>query len=217
MLEACFGWHGVLVEGHPAHFAALNASSRMRRAVGLHSAVCNSTQGERTLQFSLDGSSSAGVLADLSPKKQHARRRRTVAVPCQRLDSLMVAGGLRRGATLLSLDVEGGEHTVLSASNPELFRIVMVEMLSSAAKNARVRQLLVDRGLVPAKHLLVYDNEVFVQPDFIELPLPGPIRHAQAQHKPATYDPAIVPLGTLRQALADARRRADAGRGAGDE
>ena len=48
MLERCFGWRGLLIEGNPASFAKLRESGRA--ATFLHSAVCGA--GDRRLSSS---------------------------------------------------------------------------------------------------------------------------------------------------------------------
>ena len=93
MYERCFGWSGVLIEGNPINFAALNASGRTSTKV--HSAVCGSRDAPDevgTVAFSVEGGERAGEPAlRLSSIKEHKRhgamleKSASVDVPCRTL------------------------------------------------------------------------------------------------------------------------------------
>jgi len=143
MIEACFSWSGLLIEGNPSSFAILfgNAALR-RRATLVHSAIC--ARGS-VVNMSVHGD---GMAADVStmdrrrwekyrPRLSYSWERRAArtegvaaapvaAVPCAPLAALMTRWGRER-ATFLSLDVEGAEELVLQTVDPGAFDIILVE------------------------------------------------------------------------------------------
>ena len=92
------------------------------------------------------------------------QRHSVVEVPCRSLTSLMQDNGLPSGAEFLSLDVQGAEELVLSAVDPAVFKVVMVEMDGfDKAKDSRVHSLLHKAGLVQAnKSFRVPYSRVYV-------------------------------------------------------
>ena len=119
LLERCFGWTGLLVEGNPASYAKLERrharGERSARTRIKHSAVC---AGVGTVNFTVAGGEMAGEPSHMADGylrmvggRNHANE--TVAVPCSSLTSMMAEAGVLRpepgGAadtTFLSLDVE---------------------------------------------------------------------------------------------------------------
>lgn len=114
VLERCFNWTGLLIEGNPANFAQLRRSDR--RAAKVHSAVCREGGAVR---MSVRGHENAGD-ADAGDQlvRMHAAAgpNATVAVPCAPLTTLMAAAGLPR-ADFLSLDVQA-RHLATARPRP---------------------------------------------------------------------------------------------------
>ena len=161
ILERCFNWTGLLIEGNPTNYGRLvrGASTgygKRPRSQKLHSAVCEADRlnGNRTgtVRFTIAGGPVAGDLSKLSDEHQKAwgkvnKPDKVVDVPCMPLDRIMQEHGFGGGATYLSLDVEGAEAMVLSTIRPSTFKVMMVEMDSSnTGKDERVQQLIVADG-----------------------------------------------------------------------
>jgi FkbM family methyltransferase len=128
MLERCFGWHGLLVEGNPANHAKLLRSGRSSENTMMHSAVCS---GRDHVNFTVSGAGVAGMPDAFNEfhRKQWRtvnKPHETVEVPCRPLDDLMDAAGLP-SATFFSLDVEGAEAIVLQNVRPQRFGVVTIE------------------------------------------------------------------------------------------
>ena len=68
MLERCFGWRGLLIEGNPASFAKLRESGRA--STFLHSAVCGASDPP-FVEFTVDGGPVAGQVGQLTRGHQH--------------------------------------------------------------------------------------------------------------------------------------------------
>ena len=153
MYERCFGWSGVLIEGNPINFAALNASGRTSTKV--HSAVCGSRDAPDevgTVAFSVEGGERAGEPAlRLSSIKEHKRhgamleKSASVDVPCRTLQRILEAAG-RGGADILFLDVEGAEAKVLSSIDPAAFKLILLEAADPKRHREAVEPLLLRAG-----------------------------------------------------------------------
>lgn len=154
IMERCFGWSGLLIEGSLANFQQLKAKANRPRSVKVHSAVCgpNGIDGKRSVRFTRTGGPVSGHIDMFEEKHQrmwsHVNKpSQTVQVPCQPLERIMVANGLADGATFLSLDVEGSEEMVLSTVQPSAFRIIMVETTGyDPAKEERIRKRILSYG-----------------------------------------------------------------------
>lgn len=154
MLEACFGWHGLLIEGNPANFARTKANRPSPHNRVINMAVCNQA-GPGYVNFSAAASAMSGDESAMSEsfKRQHHREKRVreqVRVPCSPLSAMMADAGLRTGAAFLSLDVEGAEAKVLETVDPSVFEVVLVELDGhDTAKDLVVHQRLIGAGLLP--------------------------------------------------------------------
>jgi len=151
MLERCFGWRGLLIEGSPENFLKLKAN-RPRNNVLRQLAVCPAG-GDGYVNFSSRGSAVSGDAAVMSGsfkrKWAHAQGASYVRVPCQPLSQIMREAGMPTAA-FLSLDVEGAEHKVVSTVDPAAFRAILVEMDGhDPPKDFRVHKAIVQAGLLP--------------------------------------------------------------------
>jgi FkbM family methyltransferase len=139
LLEECFGWRGVLIEGHPGNFKQLDSTQRRCGTHKVHSAVCPLGQKEITM---------LAVISRCRGSPDECRPR----VPCRPLPSIMSDAGFPR-ANYLVLDVEGAEEIVLKTmkwnSSGELpFEVLLVEAeRHTQKKNERVRAMLRSVGL----------------------------------------------------------------------
>ena len=170
LLERCFGWQGLLIEGNPHNFAQLQRSGRA--AVKRHSAVCAAPEdggpAQRMVSFTLGGGMVAAQLdaMSVSYSRQWAKYNqpwRSVSVPCAPLGALMTEAGLAR-ANFLSLDVEGAEPIVLGTVDPSRFDVVVVERDEhDPHKNRAVEAALNKGGLRWVHSLKVQGSRVFVR------------------------------------------------------
>ena len=137
LLEKCFGWRGVLIEGDPAAFAQLERTPRRSRKV--HSAMCNHGSGHIKMH--------SGLRCEEAEERGSKGACRTT-VPCKPLTSIMRTAGFGR-AHFLSLDIEVAEDVleVIEKASPFPFDVVLVEAERGSAKNERVRALLRGAGL----------------------------------------------------------------------
>ena len=164
-LETCLNWTGLLIEANPESYAKLQVSGRT--AAKEHSAVC---RRPGYVNVTRHGSVFAGMPEEMSAAYTRAWGRRIperhslVEVPCRSLTNLMQDNGLPSGAEFLSLDVQGAEELVLSAVDPAVFKVVMVEMDGfDRAKESRVHSLLIEAGLEQAnKSFRVPYSRVYV-------------------------------------------------------
>ena len=151
VLERCFGWHGLLIEGSPENFLKLR-DNRHHNNVLRHLAVC-SAGGEGYVNFSSHGSAVSGDDAAMSSsfKRKWGRHQGTnrVRVPCQPLSQIMLEAGMPTAA-FLSLDVEGAEHKVITTVEPKAFRAILVEMDGhDPRKDYEVHRTIIQAGLLP--------------------------------------------------------------------
>ena len=180
VLERCFQWSGLLIEGNPSNFHKLLRSNRVARKV--HSAICEGN-GSATVRFTSAGGPVAGQLNQLTDKHQAEwakvnRPKKSVDVRCQSLRSIMSAGGMQE-ATFLSLDVEGAEATVLGTVRPSAFKVILVEADGDdLAKETIVEQIIVRDGLRHAPELNVSHSRVYLRSDVTAFPLPKSMTRA---------------------------------------
>ena len=171
VLERCFGWRGLLIEGNPTNFARLQSSTRI--ATKVHSAVCD---GVGTVEFSVNGQQEAGDFSVL-PKaalatKAFAAGLARVNVPCRSLASIMDDAGFSGPVHFFSLDVQGAEYKVIATARPEQFHLIMAETYGLGADRevaARVAKRVTDAGLRPVSTLsnasiVLYGSALFAQP-----------------------------------------------------
>lgn len=165
LLEKCFGWRGVLIEGDPRSFAKLNQTHR-HGSRKVHSAVCEEGQNNITIS----------IIAGPHKCRLPAARCHPV-VPCQPLPFIMTQQGFPR-VTFLSLDVEGAEQLVLDTvikhggtGDAFPFDVVLVEAERHAMqKNLRVRELLRNAGLrqLPLEPSPGSFNDLFVRATVVD-------------------------------------------------
>ena len=193
-LEACYHWSGVLVEGSPFNFEALEARSGRNRSAHVHAAASCERSGR--VQFVADRdlarSGLSGVPAALDAlhagnqiavASRIARRGyQTVSVPCRSLESILVEHSARHlhgreRVDFFSLDVEGAEAMVLRTVRSSRFGVVKVETgyghngWNYSSKDAEVARLLEAGGLVRVHKLTHGDgrrDHVYAAPDVLE-------------------------------------------------
>ena len=131
MLERCYNWTGLLIEGSTTNFAQLQQSGR--RAKKVHSAVCPGDV-DSEVTFAIDGGEVSGEPATRQkPVGRHAtnlvkklRSSRLETVPCSSLARILDRAGYSE-MDILFLDVEGAEDKVLSSIDPARFSVVVME------------------------------------------------------------------------------------------
>jgi FkbM family methyltransferase len=152
MLEACFGWRGLLIEANSLNFEQLLRSNRTHSKF-VHRGVCPGAGPNRTVLISRHGDAVSGQLIAMTARHKYKWRKELGGgiepVPCGTLPELMEEHGFASGANFLSLDVEGAEEIVLRTAFPALrFDAVYVEVDGTdPAKDARVGTLLRAAGL----------------------------------------------------------------------
>lgn len=135
MLERCFQWSGLLIEGSPSNYAKLIQSGR--KAPMVHSAVCPGDADTYVNFTSIGGEISGepslrttGVSKNKQPRIRKAlaemAKAANVPVVCRSLERILDKAGHTK-MDILFLDVEGAEAKVLSSINPSRFAVIIVE------------------------------------------------------------------------------------------
>lgn len=153
MLEKCFGWRGLLIEGNPANFAKLRLHRSSVDNNLANMAICKAG-GPGYVNFTATGSAMSGDEGAMSEsfKRQHHAQGHTaqVSVPCKPLSAIMRDNRLSSGATFLSLDVEGAEAKVLETIDPSRFHVILVELNGhDPFKDLAVHERLINAGMLP--------------------------------------------------------------------
>jgi len=153
-LEECLGWHGLLIEGHPRNFAALEKTRP--RALKLASAVCVQ---HGMANFSRRPGPSSGLLSEMSASHRvrfrHSRGvNGTLQVPCGPLRDWL---GLLRLSHIdfFSLDVEGAEMLVLDTIDWSSTSVGVLIVECSRNHCMGAKDLLVKRTLIRVGFRLV--------------------------------------------------------------
>ncbi|MFN3642616.1 MAG: FkbM family methyltransferase [Gemmobacter sp.] len=128
MLEAGFGWRGILAEPARRWHDALR---RNRPGAAIETDCVWERTGEH-LRFAETAEGELSTLARFAGGDGHARARRGAAeydVPTVSLDDLLLRHGAPKGFAYLSVDTEGSELAILSAFDLEGWRpqVVTVE------------------------------------------------------------------------------------------
>ncbi len=150
MLEHCFGWHGLLIEGSPQNFEKLKRNRPSPTNVLRNLAICP-WGGPRYVNFSSIGSAVSGDDSAMSPsfktQWQSHQGKQFVRVPCQPLEQVLREAGMTSVA-FMSLDVEGAEHKVISTVNPAAFQVIIVELDGhDLKKDQEVHKAITHAGL----------------------------------------------------------------------
>lgn len=202
MLEKCFGWTGVLIEGNPTNFARLRKSERS--AAMVHASVCPPSAGSVTMTEAGEGVAANVDAMGPSIKKyfwsQRGQLARTVTVPCVTMSALLDACGFGH-ADYLSVDVEGGEDKILAGTDPSRFTIIETEELPAAvrgsgrrgwnsatvadpAKEARVHSALTAAGFRRSSSLWLPWGRLYLSGEAQEVSMlrPAPTRQGLDTH-----------------------------------
>ena len=180
MLERCLAWRGELIEASSRNFQKLLRSGRTAHFI--RSAVC---AGVGTVNMTTKGVYPFvnGVPSEMAltfAERWHPGERmgRVETVPCESLTRLIHrARGPHgeRSTTFLSIDVEGGEETVLANADISSFKVVMVETDgTNRVKEATIHSRLLASGLIKSR-VRVRGSRVYVKPE-LDAALPHPPR-----------------------------------------
>lgn len=128
--EESLGWSGLLIEGATENFLKLFAEHRRKASVKTFSAICDT---KRETKFVGDGLA-AGAVEDMTRHHieswgRHFKSLSIYEVPCDRMSTLTRRAKIPRVVDLLSIDIEGGEHRVLSTFDwmSHNVRVVVIE------------------------------------------------------------------------------------------
>ena len=175
VLERCFNWTGLLIEGNPKSYAKLIQSRRT--ATKVHSAAC--AAGRYTLPFMVDGGPWAGAPETMSAgldKKLPHRSHRVTNVPCKPLPAILAEhlGSRACHVDFFSLDVEEAEAAVLlTGPHPlgDCCKVLMTEVSTfNLTKNAMVDELATAEGKMRiARGITIGRSQVYVRPSLTEV------------------------------------------------
>jgi len=151
VLEHCFGWHGLLIEGSPDNFAALRRNRPNPKNALRNLAVC-AEDARGYVDFSARGSQVSGDESAMSRSFKNEwgahHGSGSVRVPCQPLSRIMRESNME-SAAFLSLDVEGSELKVIETVDPTVFGAILIEVSGhDVRKDFRVHRLVQRAGML---------------------------------------------------------------------
>jgi len=164
MLEACWGWRGLLVEADPANYGLLVQSGR--RASMVHSAVCAAGQGHVNITTGAGAMNGSPTSKTVQHFAHFIDTTSYTAVPCRRLDELMAEAGLPARVNFLSLDVEGAERDAIASIEQSRFQfdLALVEADGKdRQKDAEASKLLRLTGLRRGE--IIWSSVVHLRPE----------------------------------------------------
>ena len=159
VLEKCFGWHGVLIEGHPVTCEKLQRADRAN-ANKVCGCVCPAGQKVHMSGLNLSKGDPTAVTAAVEFMSEEYKAtwkplldmQHLFEVPCIPMTQI-VADAELPGIDFLSIDTQGSEDIVLQTTNLSAVKVVIVEAERTAAqKNERVRKMLLGAGFVQIPH-----------------------------------------------------------------
>lgn len=146
--EQRLGWHGVLIEGCPGHWAQLDRNRKSAFTKTVHMAVCDAPNG--TVQYTSQCSAGSGVPGDTGDKvTKGGRTGATVPVPCAGMGAMLKQHGIDH-IDFFSIDVEGYELKLLQTMDWDIpVDVMVVEIEHQPYEVIRaIRKLLADHGYV---------------------------------------------------------------------
>ena len=171
MLEKCYGWRGLLIEGSPINYAKLLLADRANSTTRVFSSVCNNTNGS-VQHFRVSGDQRAGLSAmgaSLGPKALRGGAR---YVPCRPLPQLLEKASLSH-VIFLSLDVEGAEYMVMKTceqlATPSTFPFSII-MFEDNSPLFRTNKTKLSQAHEKTTRLM---HELLTRSGLVELPSPG--------------------------------------------
>jgi FkbM family methyltransferase len=181
MLEHCFAWNGLLIEGSPMNFKVLKQSGR--KSAMRHSAICDANVESVNMSIAeKEHLSPTGAQSDrMSSKTKYWINKqnlglKSVQVPCQPLPVLMDNSHvLGRTVDFLSLDVEGAEDLVLIYGRPaSRFKVILIEVDGrNRERDETVVNELRVANMTRSKHVRVLKNQIWLAPGVVEYPVRG--------------------------------------------
>ena len=176
VLEHCFGWHGLLIEGSPQNFEKLKRNRPSPTNILRNLAICP-WGGPKYVNFSSIGSAVSGDDSAMSDsfraKWQSHQGKQFVRVPCQPLEQVMREAGMP-SVSFMSLDVEGAEHKVISTVNPAAFQVIIVELDGhDMKKDYAVHQAMTHAGLMQPFKSMAYKKNRNSSPTAINIARSG--------------------------------------------
>jgi FkbM family methyltransferase len=162
------GWRGVLIEPHPDTFAKLAANTVDTDAI-LFNCAASSDGGEAPL-FEDTATDGARLMATLStddnPWFDRTRSERSIPVRLRRLDEILDEAKFDTDFTLLSIDTEGHDASVLGGLGAYRPRVVMTERYLRKVEVAVAKQsLLTAMGYLYTYRLAC--NEVYIHRNWL--------------------------------------------------
>jgi hypothetical protein len=156
VLDNCYGWKGILIEGGEPNFKNLQKNVAIDRpSAEVHwGAVCVPPQthtefviGKHAAAFG-DVHEISDALVQGFYEGDVRNNTKIIRTPCKPFSMYL---GTRKRVDFFSLDVEGAELTVLETTDFSKvhFNVIMIEMDSSSPKkNYKLRQLMFNVGFV---------------------------------------------------------------------
>jgi FkbM family methyltransferase len=177
--EESMGWSGLLIEAAPKSVAQLRKNRNNESNLILAEGVCPQGQGNMSFLTGLNPDTN-GNPEDM-PKEIHnqwhtgkwGKKDKMVTVPCRPLGTMVKDFLKKSGAThidFFSLDVEGGEFSVLSTFDFDVpVHVWVVEMDgANPSKDESVRKTLMKHGYIQSnKTFAARNNEVWVMSQII--------------------------------------------------
>lgn len=168
VFSKALNWSGILIEASPSNAAKL--ARNRPNDICVNAAVCQTTG----VVHYLEGGAVGGVwefMADGFRNRWHEGKSilDSTEVPCAPLSEIVRQHTKREFFDFLSLDVEGGEYSVIQTINSLEFGMILVEADGhDARKNSMVQTFLLRKGYVQILASLG-NNQVYIHPHFHDI------------------------------------------------
>ena len=133
VLEKCFGWHGVLIEGHPVTCEKLQRADRAN-AKKVCSCVCPAGQKVHMSGLNISKGDPTAVTAAVEFMSEEYKTTWKPLLDMQHLSEVscipmtqIVADAELPGIDFLSIDTQGSEDIVLQTTNLSAVKVIVVE------------------------------------------------------------------------------------------
>jgi hypothetical protein len=173
--EESMGWSGLLIEAAPSSASTLKVNRKNEANLILAEGVCPEEQ--KNMSFLVGGNPDVnGNPEDMSESfynQWHSGHDKFITVPCRPLSTMLREFLNRSSAThidFFSLDVEGGEFSVLSTFDFSVpVHVWIIELDGhNPGKDESVRQLLMKHNYTKSKKTFAgKGNEVWVMPHLV--------------------------------------------------
>jgi FkbM family methyltransferase len=165
-------WSGILIEASPIN--AVQLKRNRPNDITVHAAVCEHKAIVHYVEDTERGGAVGGIwefMAETFKRQWHKDKSiaDTTEIPCAPLAEIVEQHTKQTFFDFLSLDVEGGEYSVIQTLGPLQFGMVIVEAdRHDPRKNSLVELYLIKKGYI-LTNTMVAGNQVYINAKFDEI------------------------------------------------